>query len=306
MRGPTVVDRIEPFRSELRAAFPYFEPTIDKRIADFGEPWVREFNEELDRAFGDDRKALAGAVRGYCRFALDAMRLQKRYERTRRYDAKSYADAAAQVYRNPDYMRSLYLPGILLSHYMWPHHHRQLHFFRDEFIPRIAGAQPARFYDVGVGTGFYSKELLVRCPLLYGRGYDISPYAREHALALVGAWGAQERYEVVLQDIVAQPVERTSPVVISVEVLEHLEDPQPFLNALARMLDPGGSAFVTAALTAPNADHIYLYVSRDEIRAQLARAGLKSVSEFEEAGYEPTYDTEPVPRVAAFVVQHVD
>ena len=86
-------------------------------------------------------------------------------------------------------------------------------------------------------------------------------------------------------------------------MIEHLENPVEFLTGLRAMLKPGGSAFVTTALTAPNADHIYLYNECSEVVDQLEKAGFLVVDEFkEERAYEPRIEDEAVPRIAAFIV----
>ena len=85
-------------------------------------------------------------------------------------------------------------------------------------------------------------------------------------------------------------------------MLEHLEDPLSFLKALLRMLEPGGYGMVTAAVTAPNADHIYLYNSAQEVVAQIEEAGFKVVEYREDRAYEPTRPSESAPINAAVIV----
>jgi len=291
------------FETELARQFPYLARVVDKRLEAFGAPWADDFGQELDTVFRGQPERLARATRGYAMFSLDAMRLQKKFEKTRRYEAKTYEQAAKEVYHNQEYMLDLYLPGILLSHYLWPHHYRQLQFFRRSYLPLATSIGATLFYDVGIGTGFYSRQMLSSVPGLRGIGFDISPHSMAFAGALISSWGHVSRYEIRRQDIVAAPVETAAPCVISVEVLEHLEDPLTFLKALARMLSVGGVGFITTALTAPNADHIYLYNDVSEVISQLDEAGLRTDLFQEEIAYEPKAD-EPVPRVAAFIVRH--
>jgi len=85
-------------------------------------------------------------------------------------------------------------------------------------------------------------------------------------------------------------------------VLEHLEDPLTFLKALRRILTPGGQAFITAALNAPNADHIYLYRSPLEVADQLVAAGFY-VQQYQSAfAYAPRKNSKYIPEIAAFIV----
>ena len=110
------------------------------------------------------------------------------------------------------------------------------------------------------------------------------------------------RWRGHIRDVVSDPPDETWPFLVSVEVLEHLEDPAAFLKALRRMLQRGGRGFITAAITAANADHIYLYNNCDEVIAQLKEGeGFELVEYQEEIAYAPRRD-EPVPRLGAFIV----
>jgi len=101
-------------------------------------------------------------------------------------------------------------------------------------------------------------------------------------------------------DILATPLEPL-PCVQSVEVIEHLRDPQAFLRGLRKLLAAGGYGFITAAITAPEADHIYLYWTPDEVIAQLRHAGFTVNDYVQERAYEGA-PGEHVPKVAAFIV----
>lgn len=276
--------------------------TVPKARENFGTAWEARFDETLEKIFGDDHARLEKAVAGYVRFALDATRLQKRFERELRYVAKTYEEAARTVYHSRDYMVDLYLPGILMSHFLWPHHYRQLTFFIERFVPLVGAAGHQRFCDVGIGTGFYSRQLLAALPDMTGTGFDISDHSIAFAVEQIKAFGYASRWQPVKQDVVAQPLAETWPVLVSVEVLEHLEDPVTFLHSLRRMLKPGGYGFITAAITAPNEDHIYLYNNAEEVAAQLRSCAFEIVAEQEDLAYQPRAG-EPVPRLVAYIVR---
>src|SRR4029079_264877 len=153
-----------------------------------------------------------------------ALRLQARFETDRVYAARSFSDVADEVYQNDEYMVSRYLPGLLLSHFLWPHHYRQMRFYDEFFVGEMVRRGADRFYDVGVGTGMYSRRALVGAPGAIGVGIDISPsskaFAERHAVAV----GVGDRYRVELRDVVAGGM---APIdwLVCVEVIEHLEDP---------------------------------------------------------------------------------
>ncbi len=283
-------------------SFPYFKSTIPRQCETFGTSWLEHFEREMTVMFGENWPRFDAAATGYGRFALDSMKLQKRFDKTRCYDNKTYAEASSEVYQNRAYMFDLYLPGILLSHFLWRHHYKQHVFFVEKFLPRVRALGGDLFYDVGVGTGFYSKEMLQATHAMHGQGFDLSPFSLEFTGNTLRAFGLMDRYKLNKRDIIADPVSPPAPFVLSIEVLEHLEDPQSFLDALARMLAPGGFGLISAALTAPNADHIYLYNEPGEVIGQMEKAGFKIVDFIHDAAYEPRKPSDSVPRNVAVIV----
>jgi hypothetical protein len=119
---------------------------------------------------------------------------------------------------------------------------------------------------------------------------------------MVTAFGLRGRCTLNLQDILADPPTSPASFLTNVEVLEHLENPLEFLKGLNRLLEPGGLAMITAAVTAPNADHIYLYNSVDELVSQVKEAGFTVIDSREDKAYEPKNPNESVPRNAIVIV----
>jgi 2-polyprenyl-3-methyl-5-hydroxy-6-metoxy-1,4-benzoquinol methylase len=286
----------------LRSEAPYLQGVIAKQHALFGDTWLREFEDDLAICFAQNREALREATRGYIKFALDGMLLQKRFDKTKRYEPKGFEQAAAEVYSNEQYMHTLYLPGIYLSHFLWRHHYLQYKRFKETFLPLVLKHGGRHFYDVGVGTGFYSREMLRSVPYLTGEGFDLSQHSLKYTQNMISAFGLASRYDGHLRNILSEPVPPTAPFIVNVEVLEHLEDPVAFLTGLSRMLEPGGFGMITAAVTAPNADHIYLYNSVDDVVAHIKASGLKVIDACEDAAYQPRKPHESVPRNASVIV----
>lgn len=293
---------VDDFARIMAQVAPYMSGSIPRMLDRFGPNWETRFGETLARLYPDGGEALEKAVRGYVRFALDATRLQKRFEKELRYIAKTYEEAANAVYQNREYMHELYLPGILLSHYLWPHHYRQLEWFLEHYIPLVEAAQDQRFYDIGMGTGYYSRIMLTQAPGCQGLAVDVSAFSIAFSTKHIEAFGLAERWSWIKRDILRKPLGETRPFLLNVEVLEHLEDPVAFLKGLRGLLAPGGYGFITAAINAPNEDHIYLYRDCGEVMAQLEEAGFQVVNHLDERAYEPKAD-EPVPSLGAFIVK---
>lgn len=286
----------------LREEAPYLASVIDKQYGEFGSEWLSEFETDLAIFFSGDMEKLRLAIQGYIKFALDGMLLQKRFDKTGRYEPKTYDQAAAKVYQNEQYMHTLYLPGIYLSHFLWRHHFMQHLYFLDQFVPKVKAHGGTTYYDVGVGTGFYLREMLRRIPGLRGHGFDLSPSSLSYTDRMVTAFGLRDRCTLNLQNILTDPPSPPASFLTNVEVLEHLEDPLAFLKGLNKLLAPGGLGMITAAVTAPNADHIYLYNSVDELVAQAREAGFMVIDSREDKAYEPRRPNESVPRNAIVIV----
>ncbi len=291
---------LELFRNTFLREASMFKKTFLDVQSEFGDPWQVEFNAHLEKLFKRDEEAYKNAVCGYIKFALSAMRLQEQFNKKLKYEDVTYEDACEAVYLNEEYMMKLYLPGIFASHFLWRHHYRQFLYHKNNFLPLLDSNADKRFYEVGTGTGFYTVQMFRHDQDFVGYGIDISPHSRRFTANHVKQWGHENSFVPMDINIIHAELEPL-PCIQTVEVLEHLSDPQLFLNHLRRLLRPGGYGFVAVALTAPEADHIYLYWTPDDVIKQLVAAGF-SVHDYAE---HPAYAGQPgeiIPRVAAFIV----
>jgi SAM-dependent methyltransferase len=261
----------------------------------FGNVWEMEVDETIRTLFPTDEK-LAAAVKGYEQFALEIMRLQIDFERTGQYAPQTYAEADAAVYQNFPRMMDSYLPGLLLAWYLWPHQYRQVQFFKT-FVRDMARSGASKFYEVATGTGLYSRLALQGAQSTVGVGFDISPASCTFTENHMRAFRLGGRYEMRLHNVLEDLPEPVNWL-ICCELAEHMTNPMDLLCTLRRMLRPGGKAFITTALNAPNADHIYLYKSGDEVVAHLNAAGFH----VEQAQFNAAYPAVKPPQVAAFIV----
>jgi 2-polyprenyl-3-methyl-5-hydroxy-6-metoxy-1,4-benzoquinol methylase len=292
---------VNQFIEILEKDYPFLVGAVRRQIAEFGSPLISSFEAELFTLFDSDSKKLSSAVTGYAKFSLEAMKLQMKFQKTRQYESASYAEANNQVYQNRDYMFNLYLPGILISHYLWRHHYKQQIFF-DHFLLPIISEKETLFYDVGIGTGFYSKRMLEKTRMK-GVGFDMSPHSIEFTEALIQSHGLNARYSTRLEDICNLKDQVQADVIVNIEVLEHLENPRSFLKCLVAMLKPGGHAFIAAAVNAPNEDHIYLYRSGEEVAQHIEESGLRIIHHSYDYAYDPRQRDELVPVNAVFVAK---
>jgi len=281
--------------------YPMFRKTLRMRFEEFGMMWSQRFEHELQVYFGEDGSAIGRAIDGYCRFSLEAMRLQATFNETLKYTAESHKDAVEETYSNDGYMVGTYLPALLLSHFLWPHHFRQLNWAPEHFFSRLRNVEAQTFYDIGIGTGFYSKEALIALPEIRGWGFDISAASIEHTSQLLARWDVADRYEILAHEV--RPIlDGGVDAFISVELLEHLDDPLSFLMALRESVGPNALGLISAAIDAPNRDHVYLYRDMDGISQQLATAGFQVLDSELFSAYEKSNADETVPQSGCFVV----
>ena len=119
--------------AQLRTHHRFSGTIVERGAALFGAAWAHDF-ERVVGSLCPTESAVAAAAKGYATFALQSMRLQAAFERDGVYASKTYEQAAAEVYFNEQHMMQEYLPGLLLSHFLWPHHYRQLQFFDSAFV----------------------------------------------------------------------------------------------------------------------------------------------------------------------------
>lgn len=292
---------LELMNATLHVNHRFASGSVDRCISLFGESWAAEFEQVISSLFPNPETLIA-AVKGYANFAMQSMRLQAKFERELKYKAKTHEQAASEVYFNEQHMMQEYLPGLLISHFLWPHHYRQLQFFETAFIQSMRVEGATSFMEVGVGTGLYSSLLLRKLPEVTGIGLDISPSSKKFTEAQMKAFNLTDRYHVELRDVTTAPMEHKASWLVCVEVLEHLDDPVSFLRGLRRNMEPGARAFITAALNAAHADHIYLYRNSNEVLEQLIEVGFALEQSFVGSAYKPTSPGVPVPEAAAFIV----
>lgn len=292
----------EELKSRIQQKYPNFAPLWSQAEADGGPAWVEEFSAHTEYVFGGAAAPrLWEAVDGYAEFCTEAIRSQIFFEKHGRYKASNYAEVLEECYHSEDYMARRYLPGQFLSHFIWPHHRKMLRGYVDRFLP--AAGEIKLFYEVGVGCGMYSLKTLEARPEAEGVGFDISQYALDFTKRVADVHGLGRRYRIENRDIIGSPPARLADFIISQEVLEHLEDPPAFIQALRNMVRPGGHGYITAAINAGHTDHIYLYRTPEEVRRQIEASGWTVLDEQVEFNY-PNKPIELRPTVAGFLVRN--
>ena len=172
----------------VERTYPILAPVWRAAHERFGAAWLHEFIENIEVVYGKVDVGIEGrlgdALDGYAEFVDEIpCAINPSTRSIDRYRASSYAECVDAYYHNADHMIRCYLPGMYLSHLLWPQHYNMLCGFRDGMLRRLE--QPKLFFEIGVGCGMYSKVLLERFPDISGIGFDISPYALKFTRDLV-------------------------------------------------------------------------------------------------------------------------
>ena len=133
--------------------------------------------------------------------------------------------------------------------------------------------------DFGEGTGLICGQLAPRVGKVHA--VDVS----EAMLAKLAAKPElRDKVEVVCQDILTQPLERTFDLIVSAMALHHVEDTDALLRSFVRHLVPGGRVALAdldtedGAFHPPDVEGVFHHgFDRVELRAALERAGFRDV-----------------------------
>lgn len=202
----------------------------------------------------------------------DTLREQMYFQRHGKYRYSSFDEVAHSVYFDDEYMRK-YMHGLAITSYLWPNH-RELHRY---FVDRLPTGLMGHYLEIGPGHGVYMMSAMRKCAFERFDGIDISPTSVEMTNALLGSghFGSFSNYSVFEQDFLAGNIpDATYNAVVMGEVLEHVEQPDVFLETIARIATDDAFIFITTPINAPAIDHIYLFESWESIQELVTRTGL--------------------------------
>ncbi len=288
------------FCALLEARAPYLSNSMEKMQKQFGNDWQTELATDMAKLFTTKSK-LDDAINGYIQFVLETARLQNQFTKTGKYPVKTHAAANERVFANNSYMSKIYLPGVLLINYLWPHQYALKQHFTATFVKKLRSNNNSKFLDIGVGSGYFSRVALTNALSAFGTGYDISRPALEFAQNHMEYFDVGERWSGQQIDILNGSLKLTWDFIMSIEILHLFEEPVVLLNAIRDRLNKGGIAYITTALNAAEADAVYIYRVPEEVEYHLTVSGFTIIDRWKIAAPTPKSQT-IVPYLVSYLV----
>ena len=237
--------------------------------------------------------------RYYADFTIEQNRLQRAYIRSGNYSCGTHEHANKLVYQQDERMRC-YMIAAVITQFFWPHHLSVFQFFLHEFVQKNAeGVETV--IEFAPGHGFFGRKALEIWSEASLTGIDISRESVETSRKMGSSTPMASRLNYIVGNALDWRGRKASRVIAG-ELLEHLDQPQMLMDSIYNSLLPGGCAFVTAAITAAQMDHVWEFKDTKEVFAMATKAGLELKSFIEKAPKVIQKNTDKIPRVLAMVL----
>ena len=238
---------------------------------------------------------------GYLHFLMDVNRSQIEYERRGNYLNKSYSDVFNSVYNNSEFM-NFYHWGVFVSTFAWEHHIKIYDLYRNSFLAYL-NPEGGSLLDLGSGSGIWSFLTTYFSPQWISQGIDISEKSVELSTTMALSSGLNSKVTFKKYDALKYKGNKKYNAAISCFLMEHLEKPQLLLQNMASNLETKGYAFITAALTAAEIDHISEFHRESEIVLMAEEAGFRVISMYSAAPPSHPDSYRFLPRSLALILQ---
>jgi SAM-dependent methyltransferase len=253
---------LDEFRATIRVSYPSLANSLEESVAQGGAR-LRQLADKIVTKYSSIcSNEIRGLARAYANLVAEVNKLQLKYELSGVYAHRDYDKALHEVY-SVDQRMTDYMLGLVCTQFAWPNHFELMCFFEDEFIRRIHSRE---VLEIAPGHGLLGLTLLEFHPKAILTGVDISPSSVRISRAIAAQF-KQQNARYIEQNALALPDDfaHRFDTVICGELMEHLPAPELLVRSIARVLVPGGRAYVTAAITAAAPDHIYEFKSEKEI-----------------------------------------
>jgi 2-polyprenyl-3-methyl-5-hydroxy-6-metoxy-1,4-benzoquinol methylase len=198
-------------------------------------------------------------------------RLTQLYSRMARLSDKTFEEALVNIYQDPDYPIFQHV-GQAFRNQVAGRQSFVLHSVAELDRPAF------QFCDVGCGAGILLGDVLEAFPQSFAFGVDISRIMLQHAQKVLKQWSLDDQVKLLNADLRRLPFSPSQfDVVVALEVLEHLPEPQNGLRELLRVLKPEGLLLTSIPVQSNTPGHLYLFRTPQDVIEFHRTAGLEIV-----------------------------
>jgi 2-polyprenyl-3-methyl-5-hydroxy-6-metoxy-1,4-benzoquinol methylase len=289
---------LNEFEFRAKLFYPKIRQNFENNEAFFGElaekmlSWAYNF-------LGDD--LWPKTIEGYKKFVADVNRSQMKYEKTEEYMNASYEDVFKNVYDNAEFME-MYHWGVYITTFAWEHHLELHKYFNESFLDLFPDEE-LQAIDLGAGSGIWSMFIADRNNKWKTIAVDISEKSVALTTKFIECNDFSNNIVMKADDALTYKTDELNDFGVSCFLIEHLENPINLLENLNENLKPGAYAFVTAALTAAEIDHIFEIKKESELILMAEKAGFRVISSYSAAPKNHPRKLKFLPRSMGMVLQ---
>ncbi len=234
-----------------------------------------------------ESRSLEDIASAYLLFVEDTLQETKYFIENGCYRYSTFKEVAEKVYYENIYMEQ-YMLGLQISGYIWKNHLLIHRWFKNK-VETFTGE---KYLEIGPGHGQYFLEAVNLQKFQYYTGIEVSEKSKKLTLD----WCERHRkkgrknYELIVADFLQYPFIKKFDGVCMSEVLEHLEEPEKYLNKIYEVTNEGADIYISVPVNAPAVDHIYLFHNIEEVFDLVRRAGFLIKDSFCVTGNDISYE----------------
>jgi len=267
-----VPENIAVLTSGILQESPLHKSFIDAAFANLRAEELTELSKFLDYCAVSEL-SVDYLVDSYLTLVEDTISEQMYFNEHRHYRYSSFKEVADKVYFDPDYM-GRYMHGLAISSFLWPNHVAITRYFRDTLPTAHVGS----YLEVGPGHGQFMLTAMQRCAYDSYTGIDISATSTEQTRQIIDYFAPSLAANAHLEtrDFLADDelASASFDAIVAGEVVEHVEQPEPFFRRIADLAKPGAHIFLTTCINTPAIDHLYLWRTPQELETMIQDCGL--------------------------------
>lgn len=200
---------------------------------------------------------------------------QHEFIKNGKYRYSKYSEVCDLVYNNKEFMHQ-YMLMQNISQYLFITHLSITRYFKAILLKY--NLHSGKYLEIGPGYGGYFMLAMKYSNMEYYEGIDISETSVQGSFEYISTYAEEKKnYNILLQDFYKYVRNDKAKLIVSTEVLEHVEQPLLFLRKIQENLSDDGISFITTAINAPALDHIYLFRNKEEIFDMVKTAGLRLI-----------------------------